>query len=309
MLVKDLVSIEQLTAGDVTDLLASAEELKSVYLSGGRLNSLFGKVLAMVFAKPSLRTRVSFEVAAVQLGGHAMYITHQEVGLGKREAVRDAAQVLSRMVDGIMIRTFAQSEVEELAQFATVPVINGLTDLYHPCQVLADLLTIKELFGTLDGVSIAYVGDGNNVAHSFLNAVRRSPISLAIVTPKGYEPRADLLEKTRAEVGDRVRLLHDPIEGVRQAKVVYTDVWASMGQEAERSERIAHFQGYQITSDLLLQADPNVKVLHCLPAHRGEEITDEVMDGPHSAVFIQAENRLHLQRAVLHRLMGARHLR
>jgi ornithine carbamoyltransferase len=202
MLVKDLVSIEHLTASDLADLLVSAEELKSMYTKGGRLNSLFGKVLAMIFAKPSLRTRVSFEVAAVQLGGHAMYITHQEVGLGKRESVRDAAQVLSRMVDGIMIRTFAQTEVEELAQYASIPVINGLTDLYHPCQVLADLLTIKELFGSLDGISVTYVGDGNNVAHSLLNAARRSPISLTIVTPKAYEPRADLFEKTQAEVGE-----------------------------------------------------------------------------------------------------------
>lgn len=306
MLVKDLVSIEHLTAGEIADLLSSAEELKSIYKKGGRLNSLYGKVLAMVFAKPSLRTRVSFEVAAVQLGGHAMYITHKEVGLGKREAACDAAQVLSRMVDGIMIRTFAQSEVEELAQYATIPVINGLTDLYHPCQVLADLLTIKELFGSLDDISITCVGDGNNVVHSFLNAARRSPISLTIVTPKGYEPNADLLEKARREVGDRVRLLHEPVEGVRHANVIYTDVWASMGQEEQRKERIKRFQGYQITSDLLEHADPDVKVLHCLPAHRGEEITDEVMDGPHSAVFLQAENRLHLQRALLHRLMGSR---
>jgi ornithine carbamoyltransferase len=306
MLVKDLVSIDHLTAEDIGSLLDLAEELKSIYKKSGRLNSLYGKVLAMVFAKPSLRTRVSFEIAAVQLGGHAMYITHQEVGLGKREAVRDAAQVLSRMVDGIMIRTFAQSEVEELAQYASVPVINGLTDLYHPCQVLADLLTVKELFGSLNDVAITYVGDGNNVAHSLLNAVRRSPISLTIVTPEGYEPSGELFERTRAEVGDRVQLLNEPGEGVRHANVVYTDVWASMGQEDQRKERIERFQGYQISSQLLRNADKDVKVLHCLPAHRGEEITDEVMDGPHSAVFLQAENRLHLQRALLHKLMGSR---
>lgn len=306
MLTKDLVSIEQLTMEELTDLLDSADELKAVYKRGGRLNSLYGKVLAMIFAKPSLRTRVSFEVAAIQLGGDAMYITHQEVGLGKREAVCDAAQVLSRMVDGIMIRTFAQSEVEELARYATIPVINGLTDLYHPCQVLADLMTMRELFGSLDGLSITYAGDGNNVAHSLLNAARRCPISLTIVTPKGYEPNKDIFEKARAEVGSRVRLSHEPGEGVRHAQVVYTDVWASMGQEDQRKERIARFQGYQITAELLQNADADVKVLHCLPAHRGEEITDQVMDGPHSAVFLQAENRLHLQRALLHRLMGYR---
>jgi len=303
MLGKDLLSIDRLTLDEVSGLLESAGEIKAVYKSGGRLNTLFGKVLAMIFAKPSLRTRVSFEVAAVQLGGHAMYITHKEVGLGKREAVSDAARVLSRMVDGIMIRTFAQSEVEELAEYATIPVINGLTDLYHPCQVLGDLMTMQELFGSLDGLKVTYVGDGNNLAHSLMNAARRSPISVTLVTPERYRPRAALLDSAIAEIGDRVRLLHDPIEGVKGAQIVYSDVWASMGQEDQRAERLTHFRGYQINRELLSHADPEAKVLHCLPAHRGEEISDEVMDGPDAAVFQQAENRLHLQRALLHDLM------
>lgn len=303
---KDLLSIDRLSREEVSDLLALARELKAMYQRGGRLDSLRGKVLAMVFAKPSLRTRVSFEVAAVQLGGHAMYITHAEVGLGKRESVPDAARVLSRMVDGIMIRTFAQSEVEELARWASVPVINGLTDLYHPCQVLADLMTMEEHFGSLEGLKVAYVGDGNNVAHSLINAVRRTPITLSVTTPPGYEPKSFVVEAAKAEVGSRLTLGHDPFVGVEGAQVVYTDVWASMGQEAEREQRKAHFARFQVNDDLLSHAAADAVVMHCLPAHRGEEITDEVMDGPRSIVFTQAENRLHLQRALLHELMGRR---
>ncbi len=303
---KDLLSIDRLAPEEVAELISVAKRLRAVYREGGRIDSLKGKVLAMVFAKPSLRTRVSFEVATLQLGGHAMYITHAEVGLGKREAVRDAARVLSRMVDGIMIRTFAHSEVEELAAHASIPVINGLTDLYHPCQVLADLMTIEEHFGTLEGVRVAYVGDGNNVAHSLINAARRTPISLRIATPVGYEPKEFVVTPAKAELGDRLSVGHDPREAVRDAHVVYTDVWASMGQESEREERIGRFVGFQVNDALLALAAPGAVVMHCLPAHRGEEITDSVMDGPAAIVFDQAENRLHLQRALLHLLMGSR---
>lgn len=303
---KDLVSIDRLTDVEVADLLAFAKDLKAIYRHGGRVDSLRGKVLGMVFAKPSLRTRVSFEVAAVQLGGHAMYITHGEVGLGKREAVSDAARVLSRMIDGIMIRTFAHSEVEDLATHATIPVINGLTDLYHPCQVLADLMTVDEHFGTLDGIRVAYIGDGNNVAHSLINGARRTPISLVIATPRGYEPNGEIVAAARAEIGDRLMLGSDPREAVRGAHVIYTDVWASMGQEAQRQERLMRFAGFQVNDALVDAAAPEAVVMHCLPAHRGEEITDSIMDGGRAIVFEQAENRLHLQRALLHVLMGTR---
>ncbi|MBN1424933.1 ornithine carbamoyltransferase [Candidatus Fermentibacteria bacterium] len=303
---KDLVSIDLLTNGDVADLLALAKDLKAVYRHGGRVDSLKGKVLGMVFAKPSLRTRVSFEVAAVQLGGHAMYITHGEVGLGKREAVSDAARVLSRMIDGIMIRTFAHSEVEELSLHATIPVINGLTDLYHPCQALADLMTIDEHFGTLEGIRVAYIGDGNNVAHSLINSARRTPISLAIATPPGYEPTREIVDAAHGEIGNRLVVGNDPAEAVKGANVVYADVWASMGQEAERQERLARFVGFQVNDALVDAASPGAVVMHCLPAHRGEEITDSIMDGTRAIVFQQAENRLHLQRALLHVLMGTR---
>ncbi|MCU0610962.1 MAG: ornithine carbamoyltransferase [Candidatus Eisenbacteria bacterium] len=303
---KDLVSIDRLTSEEVGDLLTLAKDLKAVYRHGGRVDSLRGKVLAMVFAKPSLRTRVSFEVATVQLGGHAMYITHAEVGLGKREAVPDAAKVLSRMVDGIMIRTFAQGEVDGLAQHASIPVINGLTDLYHPCQALADLMTIDEHFGTLDGIRVAYIGDGNNVAHSLINGARRTPISLAIAIPRGYEPKAEIVAAAQAEIGTRLTIGYDPVAAVRGAHVIYTDVWASMGQEGQREERLARFAGFQVNDELLGHSAPDAVVMHCLPAHRGEEITDAVMDGPRAIVFDQAENRLHLQRALLHALMGSR---
>ena len=306
MLEKDFISIDHVTAEEVSGLLALARDMKIVYRNGGGFDSMRGKVLAMIFAKPSLRTRVSFEVAAVQLGGHAMYITHAEVGLGKREAVCDAARVLSSMVDAIMIRTFAQSDVDELARFATIPVINGLTDRYHPCQALADLMTIEEAFGTLKDIKVAYVGDGNNVAHSLINGARKTGIHLTVVTPEGFEPDEGIFGDAKKEIGERLRLTSDLVEGVKNAHVIYTDVWASMGQEDQRKERLERFKNFQVDTALLTHADPRVRVMHCLPAHRGEEITDEVMDGPHALMFEQAENRLHLQRALLHHLMRNR---
>lgn len=306
MLEKDFISIDHITAEEVSGLLALARDMKIVYRNGGRFDSMRGKVLAMIFAKPSLRTRVSFEVAAVQLGGHAMYITHAEVGLGKREAVCDAARVLSSMVDAIMIRTFAQSDVDELARYATIPVINGLTDRYHPCQALADLMTIEEAFGTLKDIKVAYVGDGNNVAHSLINGARKTGIHLTVVTPEGFEPDEGIFADAKKEIGERLRLTSDLVEGVKSAHIIYTDVWASMGQEDQRKERLERFKNFQVDSALLIHADPRVRVMHCLPAHRGEEITDEVMDGPHALMFEQAENRLHLQRALLHHLMRNR---
>jgi len=306
MLDKDFVSIDHVTEEEVAGLLALARDMKVVYKNSGRFDSMRGKVLAMIFAKPSLRTRVSFEVAAVQLGGHAMYITHAEVGLGKREAVCDAARVLSSMVDAIMIRTFAQKDVDELARFASIPVINGLTDRYHPCQALADLMTIDEAFGTLKDIKVAYVGDGNNVAHSLINGARKTGIHLTVITPEGFEPDSGIYGAAKEEIGERLSLTTDLVSGVQDAHVIYTDVWASMGQEDQRKERLERFKGYQVDTALLNHADSRVRVMHCLPAHRGEEITDDVMDGPHALMFEQAENRLHLQRALLHHLMRTR---
>jgi len=261
----------------------------------------------MIFQKPSLRTRISFEMGMLQLGGQALYLSPNEIQLGVRESVPDVARVLSRYVDGIMARVFAHRHIEELAAHATVPVINGLSDYSHPCQALADLFTIHERRGELAGLKLAYVGDGNNVAHSLLFAATKVGMDIALATPRGYEPDAGVVEKARrfaAGSGSRVTLTDDPTAAVQGADIIYTDVWTSMGQEAERERRLAVFPPYQVNAALIAQAKPDVLVMHCLPAHRGEEITDEVIDGPHSIVFDQAENRLHAQKAILALLMG-----
>ncbi|HEY8476263.1 MAG TPA: ornithine carbamoyltransferase, partial [Chloroflexota bacterium] len=260
-----------------------------------------------LFQKPSLRTRVSFEVGMLHLGGHALYLSPQEVGLGQREGAADAARVLSRYVDGIVARTFLQEDVETLARYATVPVINGLSDRGHPCQVLADLLTIQERLGRLEGVTLAYVGDGNNVCHSLLEAAPKVGMHIRVATPPGYEPEDAIVRaatEEAARAGTEVRILHDPTDAVRGAHVLYTDVWYSMGEEAERDLRRPRFVPYRIDTTLVAQAEPGALVMHCLPAHRGEEITDEVLDGPQSVVFDQAENRLHAQKALLCTLLG-----
>ncbi len=300
---KDFLTIEQHTSADLRRILELAKQQKPLARRHELPASHPGRVLACVFAKPSLRTRVSFEVAIRQLGGSSLYITDQEIGLGKRESVHDVAKVLSRFVDAIMIRTFAQSDVDQLARHATVPVVNGLTDLLHPCQVMGDILTVEEHLGTIEDKTVVMVGDGNNLAHSWLTAAMRFPFTFKLACPRGYEPDEAIVRAADA-AGAMFEITNDPREAVAGAHVVYGDVWTSMGQEAEAQKRLHDFTGFQINDDLLAAADPTCIVLHCLPAHRGEEITDSIMDGPRSAVFDQAENRLHAQRAILALLMG-----
>jgi ornithine carbamoyltransferase len=299
---RDFISIADIDRGEMEHLLSLAAELKS---DRAARNDLAGKTVALLFHKPSLRTRVSFEVGVSELGGHPMYVTDAEIKMGQRESTYDIGKVLSRYVHGIMIRTFAHANCTELADAADVPVINGLTDLTHPCQVMGDIMTCAERGKDLDSMVVAFIGDGNNVANSWINAAGNLPFELHIAGPSGYEPDASLLATARSK-GARVKLLSNATEAVTGADVVYTDVWTSMGQENERAVRERQFRPYQVNNELLSHAAPDAIVLHCLPAHRGEEITDEVMDGPHSAVFDQAENRLHVQKAIMVDLMGKR---
>jgi ornithine carbamoyltransferase len=263
---------------------------------------LAGKTLGMIFAKSSTRTRVSFEVGAYQLGGHALFLSSRDIQLGRGEPIRDTARVLSRYLDGIMIRTYDHADVEELARYGSIPVINGLTDLLHPCQVMADLLTVRETLGGWDGKVIAWVGDGNNMANSWINAAGSLGFELRLACPKGYEPNAEVLERNRKKA--KITLTTDPRDAVHRAHVVNTDVWASMGQEEEQEQRVRAFHGYIVDSNLMKLADPGAIFLHCLPAHRGEEVTEEVIEGPRSKVWDQAENRLHVQKAIMATLMG-----
>jgi ornithine carbamoyltransferase len=287
----------------------STQELTSLFALAGRMRAgaydkkpLAGKSLAMIFMKASTRTRVSFEVGTWQLGGHALFLSPRDVQLGRGEPIADTARVLSRYVDGIMIRTFAHTEVEELAEYASVPVINGLTDLLHPCQILADLLTVQQHLGTHEGKVVAWVGDGNNMANSWLNAAYRLGFELRLACPEGYDPDPAIL--ARASGATRVTLTRDPNEAVQGAHVVNTDVWASMGQEEEQKIRERAFAGYTVDAALMARADRNAIFLHCLPAHRGEEVSADVIDGPQSRVWDEAENRLHIQKAIMAVLMG-----
>lgn len=303
---RDFLAIADQTPDQLRDLIDLALRLKRDWLTGRRDRPLEGLELAMLFEHPSLRTRVSFEVGMRQLGGNAMYLGPVEVGLGKRESVPDAARTLSRMVDAIMLRTTGHDRVVELAKYATVPVINGLSELEHPCQAMADLLTIREHRGVLGGVRLAYVGDGNNVCNSLMLAAAKLGLRVAVGTPSGYGPRAEVIKQARraaAESGGEVRVTTDPRDAVAGADVVYTDVWTSMGQERESAERRAAFAGFQINKQLMERAGDAV-LMHCLPAHRGEEVTDEVIEGEDSIVFDQAENRIHAQKAVLHQLLA-----
>jgi ornithine carbamoyltransferase len=263
---------------------------------------LAGKTLGMIFAKSSTRTRVSFEVGAFQLGGHALFLSARDIQIGRGEPIRDTARVLSRYLDGIMIRTYDHADVEELARFASIPVINGLTDLLHPCQVLADLLTVRESLGGWEGKTVAWIGDGNNMANSWLNAAGVLGFELRLACPEGYQPNPEILGRNRKLT--RVTLTTDSREAARGAHVVNTDVWASMGQEEEQEMRARAFQGYIVDEALMATADRNAIFLHCLPAHRGEEVSDGVIEGPRSRVWNQAENRLHAQKALLAMLMG-----
>ena len=302
---KDLISIADLSQSDIEEIFNVTRELKEWHNKGYDEKCLSGKILGMIFEKSSMRTRVSFEVSMVQLGGHAIYLTQNDINLGKREAVKDGARVLSRYVNGIAIRTFGQDTIQELARYATVPVINALSDYLHPCQALTDLYTIKEKFGTYTNIKIAFVGDGNNVARSLAQICTKLGIHLHIASPKGYELTPDFVSKTKqmADGNDLIHLYQDPKEATEMANVLYTDTWVSMGQEAEEAVRKQAFKDFQINSDLLKTAKDDVKVMHCLPAHRGEEITDEVIDGPHSIVYDQAENRLHVEKALLKLLL------
>jgi len=305
--VKHLISIHDLTRAEIDSIFDLARDLKARQKRGEPHRLLEGKSLAMIFEKPSTRTRVSFEVGMAQLGGHPVVLTRSDTQLGRGETIHDTAKVLSRYVDGIMARTFAHQTVLDLARFGTVPVINGLTDLLHPCQALADWLTILERFPKATDVSLAWVGDGNNVCHSLMFASAKLGARMRVATPPGYEPNATVLELAREDAkasGSSIEVLEDPLEAVKGANVVVTDTWTSMGQEKEADARTAAFGRYQVNRGLLARARRDAIVLHCLPAHRGEEITDEVMDGPHSAVFDEAENRLHVQKAVLVLLLG-----
>ncbi|MFQ5679778.1 MAG: ornithine carbamoyltransferase [Gemmatimonadota bacterium] len=301
---RDFLSIADWSAASLEKVLDLAGRLKAERHAGaGR--PLSGRTLAMIFAKSSTRTRVSFEVGMYELGGHALFLSSRDLQLGRGEPIADTARVLSRYVDGILIRTFSQEEVEELARHASVPVINGLTDLLHPCQVMADLLTAREEFGAdLSELTVSWIGDGNNMAHSWLNAARRFGFALRLACPEGYEPASEILEAAAREAA--VALLRDPAEAVDGAQVVTTDVWASMGQEAEAEERRGAFREYRVTEALMRRGAAGAIFLHCLPAHRGEEVTAEVIDGPASRVWAEAENRLHVQKALLVRLLAQR---
>jgi len=300
---KDLVTEYDLAGEDFDFIFTRAGELKRFLKEGRPHQVLTGKTLGMIFEKASTRTRLSFEVGMYQLGGLAVFLNTSDTQLGRGETVSDTAKIMSRYLDGIMIRTFAQKTVEDLAAHADIPVINGLTDLLHPCQILSDLFTIMEKKGDYRGLKIAYIGDGNNIANSWINAASRLPLKLALACPEGYEPDSELLARGRNETREGIYLCRDPEEAVEKADVVYTDVWASMGQEAEREHRSRVFKTYQVNENLLSHAQEDYIVMHCLPAHRGEEITSGVIDGPHSVVLDQAENRLHVQKAILETLM------
>lgn len=299
---KDFLSLKDYTAEEIKYLIRLAVKLKADQKAGKLEQILKGKTLAMIFQKSSTRTRVSFEVAMYQLGGLGLFLSTQDLQIGRGEPIGDTARVLASYVDGILIRTYEQGEVEELAQYSKAPVINGLTDLYHPTQVLADLITIYEHKGTLAGLKMAYIGDGNNMAHSLMIGGAKMGMEVRIATPKGYEPKDEVIKlssELAKEHGGKIILTNDPWAAAENADVLTTDVWASMGQENEVEQRKGHFQDFQINTKMLELAHKEAIVMHCLPAHRGEEITHEVMEGPQSVIFDEAENRLHAHRAIL----------
>ena len=293
---------------DLLGVLGLADELKRLQQAGEEQKLLPGRTLGMIFQKPSTRTRVSFEVGIYQLGGTGLYLSAADLQLGRGETIRDTAVVLSRYLDAIMIRTFAQADVEELAASASIPVINGLTDSSHPCQALADVMTIRERFGRLEGLKVVYLGDGNNVCHELMFGAVKLGLNMSVAAPAGYPPNP-LIVKSAAREAQKGKtpapvVVEDPMEAVAGADVVYTDVWTSMGQEAEAEARRQAFQGFRVTAEMMAAASPDAVFMHCLPAHRGEEVAAEVIDGPRSVVFDEAENRLHVQKAVLLLLLG-----
>lgn len=301
---KDLVSIEELTLKEIVKILKVSHKLKNTSL--GRKKILNDKTLALLFQKPSNRTRISFEMAMFHLGGYTLYLNPQEIAMGKREPAKDVACVISRYVDCIVARVFSHDDVLTLMKYSDVPVINGLSDLAHPCQALSDIFTIKEKFGSLKKIKLAYVGDGNNVLNSLLMAAAKTGLNISMATPSGYEPDRSVIEKSM-EIAKKTRsnieLVNDPVQAVKGADVVYTDVWISMGQESEREKRMKDFQGYQVNETLLKNTGKETLIMHCLPAHRGEEVSD-IVDSKNSIIYDQAENRMHVQKAVLLRAFG-----
>ena len=300
---KDLLSIYNLSREEIDSLFVRAKEIKKKQKKGIVYQPLLGKTLGMVFEKPSTRTRVSFEVGMYQLGGHAIYMRWRDTQLGRGETIGDTARTLSRYLNCVMIRTFSQETIEEFARYATIPVINGLTDSCHPCQILSDVFTIIEKKGTYQGLKVAYIGDGNNIAHSWIDASLRLGFDLTLSCPAAHQPDRKVLGRAQQEATSRIEVTSDPSLAAKDADVISTDAWVSMGQETEYRQRIKVFKEFQVNTHLLTAAKKDVVVMHCLPAHRGEEITDEVMDGAHSIIFDQAENRLHLQKAILVTLM------
>jgi ornithine carbamoyltransferase len=299
---KDLLTLADYSKETILELLNKAKAIKETHLKGEVIAPLKGKTLGMIFEKSSTRTRVSFEAGMHQLGGHALYLNSRDLQIGRGETISDTAKVLSQYVDAIMIRTFSHTIVEELAEHATIPVINGLTDLYHPCQALADLLTILEVKDTLKGQKLAYIGDGNNVAHSLLIACSKIGMDISIATPPNYEVDAKVAELAYSFAntsGSKIEITNNPVEAVQEADAIYSDVWTSMGQEEENEQRLKDFQGFQVNAELVKHAKEDYIFLHCLPAHREEEVTTEIIDGSHSYVFQQAGNRLHAQKALL----------
>jgi ornithine carbamoyltransferase len=300
---RDFLRLSDLTAIEIESIWKRSREYKE-----GRVQDLplEGKNIGLLFEKPSTRTRLSFEVAIVQTGGYPVFISSRDTQMIRNEPLKDTARILSRYLNGLVVRTFAQKTLEDLSQYGTIPVINALSDLYHPAQILSDLFTIWERKDILEGMKIAWLGDGNNVAHSWIEAACRFPFTLVMACPQGFEPKKEIWDRAKKEAGARIILTHDPAEAVRGAQVVNTDVWASMGQEDQAAERIKFFKAFQLNNRLLSLADPECMVLHCLPAHRGEEITDEVLEGPHSVVFDQAENKLHVHKALLEFILEGR---
>jgi ornithine carbamoyltransferase len=301
---KDFLSVRDMNREEILETFRIARDMKADRMKYA--DSLKGKALAMIFEKPSLRTRTSFDIGIQQLGGFSLYLSPAEISLGKRESVHDVAKNLERMVQGIMIRTFAHQIVVDMARFASIPIINGLTDYSHPCQALADYLTLQEVKGELKGLKLTYVGDGNNVAHSLMFAGALLGVDVTVACPQGFEPNLIAFQQAVEDAkttGAKIEVVHDAIEGVRGADAVYTDVWASMGQEAETEARKKIFRPFQVNEDLMAKANKDAIFMHCLPAHRGDEVTDGVIDAPTSVVFQEAENRLHAQKAVMYQLM------
>lgn len=300
---KDFISIADYSREEIEAIFELTAELKEKTKKREEHHLCKGQTMSMIFAKPSARTRISFETGMYQLGGYALYLSPNDIGIGTREAVKDVAQVISRYNDIIMARLFDHLHMEELAKYATVPVVNGLSDYNHPCQIMADIFTVKEHRANLDDLKITYIGDGNNIANSWINLAAKLPMHLVICSPSGYEPNTDTLNYANNAGISKIEVISDPASAVKDSDVVYTDVWASMGQEDEAKERRKIFMPYQINTDLMQHARKDALVMHCLPAHRGDEITDEVIDSPQSIVFDEAENRMHLQKAIIVKLL------